>query len=52
MHPHLHVGVPELLVFAAYLIVVGGALRLLAGFLATRDSEWAQRIAGALGFVF
>jgi hypothetical protein len=52
MHPHLHVGIPELLVFAAYLVVVGGALRLLAGYLATRDSATAQRIAGALGFVY
>jgi archaellum component FlaG (FlaF/FlaG flagellin family) len=51
--PHLHgPGTAELLVFIAELIVAGFILRALAVALTTLGKPWADRLAGAIGFVF
>lgn len=53
MDAHLHgPGTAEMLVFLAQLIIAGFILRAAAVALARLDKPWADRIAGALGFVF
>lgn len=50
---HLHApGTAEMVVFIAQLVVAGFVLRAAALLLANLHQPWADRLAGALGFVF
>ena len=50
---HLHApGTAELFVFIAQLIVAGFTLRAIALWLSGLNKPWADRLAGAIGFVF